>query len=207
MKNSFRFKLFIDLETTGLNPKDVLSIENNKPKSLKILPAAGIIEIYAELYDQDNLIGIFHEYAEPTEEQYATSTIKNNIDNLLKNKNKITQHQLELKFISFLNNYIDPYDQYNKVAFIAYNSSFDESFIREVLKRSNLNWGNFFITKSICLYQQILFYLGDMSIMLKETTLASVSRFFRYPIEKEMLHGAKYDVQLLKHIWKTITNT
>lgn len=200
----FKHKLFIDIETTGLNPRDVLNV--NKDKKLQIIPAAGIIEIYAELWINDKLIDIFHEYALPTKEQYEASEIKNNINSLLKNKETVTQQQLVLKFISFLTNHIDPYDQYTKAAFIAYNAGFDESFIRELLKKANLNWGNFFVVKSICMYQQALWFLGDKIILLKETTLASISRFLGANVSKEQLHGAKYDVELLKYIWQIIIN-
>jgi DNA polymerase III epsilon subunit-like protein len=195
-----KYKLFIDLETTSLNAQDTINKDNI------YIPASGILEIYAELYIQNKLIDTFHSRALPNDDQVKHAYNKELISKNISDKVTTTQTTQNMSFLSFLRKHIDPYDQFSKAAFIAYNAPFDESFVREILKSANLNWGNFFLQKSICLYELSSYLLGDTSIVLKDNKLCTVARYFNIPINKKSLHNADYDIYLTKLLWNELNS-
>lgn len=195
----FNYKLFIDLETTSKNSVDIVDTGAGE-----LIPASGILQIYAELYKGDTLIDVFNMSALPDQKQIKHAFNKDLISKLITTGITNTQDILERSFLSFLRKHIDPYNQYHKSAFIAYNANFDESFIREIIRRTGLQWGNFFIQKSICLYELATFALGDRCIVMKDLQMSTVAASFGIHVKPSKLHEAGYDVYLLKEIWNRL---
>lgn len=136
-------KIYIDVETTGLNPHTDC-----------------ITELAAIFVDEDDVEGIivertFHIYAMPDATFYTVDNIANYVNLCKKLKSNLTlsflrgqgvgQKTLYNEFKMWLSDLVIKYAKKDKVFFIAYNAKFDVDFIRQLFLRNNDNYyGSFF---------------------------------------------------------------
>jgi len=124
---------WIDVETTGLDPK-----------------TDSIIEL-AALYEGDKK-SIFHCYILPAIKQDDFNVIEEltGITWEYLEKNGITEAEAYAQFSEWLGSFIDKYDKTDKAIFAAYNARFDNDFIRELFKHNNDNYfGSWFYSASL----------------------------------------------------------
>ncbi len=109
------------------------------------------------------------------------------------------------KFISILSKYVDKYNPKDKFDLIAYNSKFDENFLREWFIRNGDNYfGSFFDKGSYCIMQKVKWSLKKHGIKLKNYKLSTVCEFYKIPFDDNKLHDSMYDVKLLTLLYKKI---
>lgn len=137
-----RNKIFIDLETGGLNP-DINPI----------LQMAGIVEVNGEVKEEFNFL--LHPFANQTIEDSALKLFKYSQEEI--NSFPMPNFQFQ-QFINILKKYVDYWNPEEKFNFYGYNSKFDEGFLRQFFKNNATNkksyesgngYGNFFRTPSI----------------------------------------------------------
>jgi len=113
--------LWIDVETTGLNPHE-----------------DSIIEL-AALFEHGEEKSVFHTYCLP--EKIVPESFKK-IEELtgitldFLKKNGISERSLYDGFTQWMSRYISKYDKGDKAIFAAYNARFDNEFIRELFRRN-----------------------------------------------------------------------
>lgn len=118
-------KLWVDVETTGVNHKNDT-----------------IIELAAIYKDRE-----FHMYCLPDEypENFELIEEITGITWDFLQKNGVSQERLYGYFVNFLDLAVDKYNKNDKIIFSAYNANFDNEFIRELFMRNNNNFiGSYF---------------------------------------------------------------
>ena len=137
-----RNKIFIDLETGGLDP-------NKNP----ILQIAGIVEIGGEVKEEFDLL--LHPFQGQEIEESSLEVFKYSREEISNFPMPDVQFR---NFINILSKYVDYWKPEEKFNFYGYNSKFDEGFLRQFFKNNALNrksyesgngYGNFFRTPSI----------------------------------------------------------
>lgn len=113
--------IWIDVETTGLNPQYHTIIE------------------LAAVYEWNGSIIPFHRYCLPDDKPEDFSFIENltGITWKFLEENGIKEKDLYKSFKQFLTSHIDPYDKTDKAVFSAYNADFDFKFCRSLFHRNN----------------------------------------------------------------------
>jgi len=109
------------------------------------------------------------------------------------------------RYKKLLKQYVDPYDKKDKYNFLAYNSPFDNSFMRSWWFRNHDKYfGSYFWTPDICIMRQAAQYLIRRRIELPNFKLATVAEFLGFNIEDTKLHSSMYDNELALYIYATI---
>lgn len=107
--------------------------------------------------------------------------------------------------ILFLDKVIDRYDKEDKAYFIAYNSRFDEDFIRQLfLKNDNKYYGSYFYYPSIDVMQMAAFKLMRKNIRPENFKLGTICKHFDINIDETKLHNALYDIQRTKELYNKL---
>lgn len=107
--------------------------------------------------------------------------------------------------LSFLDKVIDRYDKEDKSYFIAYNSRFDEDFIRQLfLKNDNKFYGSYFYYPSIDVMQMAAFKLMRKNIRPENFKLGTMCKHFNINVDETKLHNALYDIQRTKELYNKL---
>ncbi len=183
--------LFIDVETTGINPYECAIIQlsgvfiiNEEKKEvfdfkLKPFPGARIEEAALEV------TGVSRDDLESYPEQY-----------------KVYE-----EFMSLLEKYVDPYNKQDKFFFVAYNALFDMDFIREFFKKNDNNFfGSYFWFPPIDVMMLACEKLKHQRQMLPNFKLATVAKHLGIELRPDMLHNALYDIELTLEVYKLVQN-
>lgn len=110
--------------------------------------------------------------------------------------NKRSEKDLYKEFISILNKYVDKFNKSDKLFMVAYNSRFDENFIRSMFDRNkNKFYGSYFYNPSICTMQMAsLYFLKRPKIKRPDSfKLSEVCKYFKIPFDDNKAHDALYD--------------
>lgn len=116
----------------------------------------------------------------------------------------------ETGFIEFrhvLEKYVNPYDPKDKFFMVAYNSNFDESFIRSWFLRNDCKFfGSYFWNPSIDVMQMAQYYLMAKKERheLKNMKLCTVAEYFGVTVQERRLHEATYDALILKDTYNVL---
>ncbi len=156
--------VWIDVETTGLNPR-----------------GDSIIEI-AALYESGDTKSVFHKYCLPDAIVPATFGKIEELTGITLEylrENGISESQLYSEFISWLAQFIDKYNREDKAIFAAYNARFDNEFIRELFQRNGDNYfGSWFYSAPLDIMSTVMlaYKIGAMGKPenFKNATIASL---------------------------------
>lgn len=182
-------EVFIDVETTGTDPK----ING-------IIQLSGIIEI------DNNEIDRFDFKVKPFDSDII-------FDDALK-VSGVTREMLsgyeaptivKAKLTSILSRHVDKYNPKDKYNFIAYNSSFDDAFVRSFfLKNGDKYYGSFFRWPSIDVAVLASCCLNGKRSDIPDFKLKTVAKFFGIVIDETLFHDSMYDIEITRQIYRKI---
>lgn len=179
---------FIDCETSGLSPH-----------KNAILQLSGCIEVDGVVKDTFNF------FMRPWRGAV--------LDSKALAINGITEDQLAAapeayvcyaQLTQLLNRYVDCYNKFDKLWFVAYNSGFDEEFVREFFKKHGSSfYGSYFWVPSICVMKMAALRCLGTRGTLPNFKLGTVAAHFGCEVEAEKLHDAMTDINLTRELfWK-----
>ncbi len=171
--------IVIDVETTGLD---------ERKKSL--------VQLACIVYNNNKLVGSFNEICK------AKVGSKTTTNQSIINKATLSYKYMFKFFNSFLDKHINKYDKKDKLFFVAYNSQFDEKFIRQFFKDNGNNfYGSYFHNPSICVMRLAAYRLMLNRGKLDDFKLSTVARYLKIRVNDKKLHDAEYDIQITKRVW------
>ena len=185
-------KVYIDVETTGLNPK-----------LHGIHQIAGIIEVNDIVIEEFDLKVKPHPKAQY--DQQALDTCK------------VTEEELqaypEMAFvyttlIKMLGKYIDRYNHKDKAFAVGYNNrAFDDIFLRTWFEQNSdtfiISWFRANTLDCLVLATE---YLLARRVSMSSFKLQRVAKELGILIDEDKLHNAYYDVYLTREIYRIVTN-
>lgn len=184
--------IFLDLETTGLNPKRAAIIQFGAVIVGMGRPAA---ELDIRMRP--------HEDAEVNEEALTvTGVMPGDFDNPPYIDYREGKRQIE----AALAGYVNRYDKLDKFFAIGYNLyAFDMPFLRALFSRcGDKYFGSWFWHPPIDLMIIAAFILRNERPTLPNFKLETVCRAFGVRVDEEKQHDALYDVKLCIELWKAI---
>lgn len=181
-------KCFIDVETSGLDPK-----------LNAILEIGGIIEYP----------GMYHEFSfkcRPFEKDEvvvaALEVNKFTMDDINKFPDSKDTY---LKFTELLARHVNRYNNQDKFFFIGYNANFDNQFLRSFFeKNGSVYFGSWFFHPYIDVMALAAYHLMKVRHKMKSFHLVTVAPQFGVDVDVEKAHGALYDVKLTREIYNII---
>ena len=165
--------MWIDLETTGLDPKKDTIIE------------------LAAIYDDAS----FHAYCLPNKKPDNFEFIYNltGITWEFLEKNGISENELYRKFNEWICKRIDRYDKTDKAVLSGYGARFDMDFVRELFNRNNDKYfGSFFFSLPMDVQSFVANALCNGTIhILENLKLQTVCKYFKIEFDA---HSAIADI-------------
>ena len=180
-------KVFIDLETTGLDP-----LSN------------GIIQIGA-LYEDEVLDLRIQPFPDDVITDEALELHGLTKEDL---KQYMPPEKAKRVFTDWLDSKVNKYDRNDKLYFIGYNShSFDSPFLRQwFLKNGDKYYGSYFWHPSIDIMLLTAYIAIGQRQKLENFKLVTVAKSLGYDIKEDELHDAVYDAKLTKYIFEILYN-
>ena len=180
-------RAFIDVETTGLDPKlhGVWQISGILQRNEEVLETFCIEQnVFAgQLIDPKALeIG-------GIDETYLTSR-----------QPAVTGYQ---ELVRSLRRYIDPYNKTQKAFLLGFNVGFDESFLRVFFKNAGDKYfGSYFWWPALDVAQIACHAMLHRRYQMKSFKLGNVAAAFGIEVDESRLHDSLYDVELTKGIYE-----
>ena len=185
--------LFIDIETTGLDPQNH-----------GIIQLSGIIEIDKEVKDT------FNYFIRPCSDD--------KIDDKALEFNNLTREELKQdsrfrdplivykELITLLSGYVDKFDRKDKFHFIGYNSqAFDFPFVRAwFYKCKDTYFGSWFWSPSVDVMTIWAYLLTAKRAQLNNFQLATVAKFIGINIDDSKVHDSMYDIEITREMYHKI---
>ena len=180
-------KLWIDLETTGLNP-----VKHG------VIQIAGIIEINGEEVEE------FSFQVRPFKgDAVSQDSIKSHGISVEQMKSFDSPRETYIAFIKLLGKYVDVYNKSDKFFMVGYNSKFDYDFLRKWFeKNQNSYMGSYIWFPPLDIMHLAAFYLVDRRPEIKNFKLMTVAEAVGLKPLDEKLHDASYDIRLTKDLYK-----
>lgn len=180
--------IYIDTETTGLNPK-----------TCAIIQLSGIIVADGK-QEEFNLFLRPHEGAEVAQD--IMGRYGHPLEDVLQYPD---QHTVYLSFTSLLSKYVDKFDRQDKFYFVGYNSSFDMDFMREWFARNDdVYFGSWFWFPSIDVMALAAFQLVGKRHLVPNMKLGTIYEYlFNEPLDNA--HDSLADIQATRRILNHIT--
>lgn len=101
--------------------------------------------------------------------------------------------------------HVDKYNKNDKFFFVAYNSHFDNAFVRAFFMQNNDKYfGSWFWSNSIDVMVLASEYLKDKRADLKNFKLMTVAEHLGIEIEEEKAHDGLYDIQITKKLYDIV---
>lgn len=177
--------LFLDLETTGLNPR-----------KHGVIQLGGIVEIDGKIEDEFS---------------FSVKPFPGDaVDQEALNVNKITAEEIEKfskpfdvyqQFIEILGRYVDKFNKKDKFFLVGYNVRFDAEFLRSWFKKASDNYfGSRFFTPYLDVMSMAGLALMSERPGMKDFKLSSVGPHFA-KIDESQLHDATYDIRVTREIF------
>lgn len=107
----------------------------------------------------------------------------------------LSQEQGFKQYTDFLNKHVNRFDSTDKLIFAAYNSDFDERFIRKFFYNNNDDfYGSYFWNPSLCLMKEAVWRLREIRNLIPKFQLATICQLCSIEWDEEKAHEASYDV-------------
>ena len=177
---------YIDCETTGL-----------KPNICAITQLACIVEIGGKEFVFDQTARP-HDNAEVTPE--ALQVQQRSLDELLSYQ---SHEDLHRNFVNWLDTIVDKFKKTDKLHFVAYNASFDDSFLRALFRRnSDRYYGSYFWWPYIDVMTLAAHNLAHVRHELPNMKLTTV---YKHVMKKDLqeAHDALADIRATKELFET----
>lgn len=112
------------------------------------------------------------------------------------------------EFRSLCTQYVNKYDKTDKMFFIAYNSGFDEGFVRSHFTRiGDKFFGSLFWAPSVCVMQMSMIHLLGIRNTLPNFKLGTVaSHILERDVTLEGLHDASTDITITRELFYNLQN-
>lgn len=181
-------KVFIDLETTGLNPK-----------------LNGIIEI-GMIFEAGSFIDELSLKMSPfPADEISNEALKVNKvsrEDIFKQMNPKEAYK---RITNKLSKYVDKYNKKDKLFFIGYNANFDADFLRTFFEKNGDNYfGSFFFYPIIDVAVLAGQHLKEKRYLMPNFKLMTVASEVGIHIEESKAHGAMYDIQVTKKLYDLV---
>lgn len=179
--------IFIDLETTGLDPSQYATIQ-----------IAGIIEIDGEVVEE------FDIRMKPYPNQLVSKeSLKTNAVSMEDLKSRLPPKEGYYKFIEILSKYLDRSNKKDRFFFIGFNSPFDRSFLKAFFENSgDYNFESYFWWPSIDVVVFAIEYLREERDKFPNFKLSTISKAVGIEVEENKLHEALYDSILTRKLYR-----
>lgn len=126
------------------------------------------------------------------------------IDGKIK-KELFINNNIYKSLITFLDSVINKFKPEDKAYFIAYNSKFDEEFIRQLfIRNGNKFYGSYFYNPSIDVMQIAAYKLMLKNKHPENFKLGTICKYFNIRIDDSKLHNALYDIQKTKELYNKL---
>lgn len=174
-------KCFIDTETTGLDPQ-----KHGLHQVAAIITDGNGIEI--------DSIDLKFKPSKKLIEFSALEKTRLTEDELWNRKNSsLTAFS---QFIAFLEKHINRFDKKDKLQFIAYNTAFDEAFIREwFTSNGNDFFGAYFWNPTICMQKTAAWFIQNHRTSIHSFKLCNICAFAGIDFNEDEAHDAFYDIR------------
>ena len=182
--------LFLDLETTGLDPKE-----------------HSIVEISCFVEIEGWIKEVFTIFVKPDPKEKLDQRVLRLLDKTPTELQErgMTPVDAKKKLESKLSKYINKYNKLDKFFFLAYNSPFDNQFLRAFwTKADDQYFGSWFHTPDICIMRLAMDHLKKERKVMPNFRQETVAKHLGIKVEESLLHGAYYDVSLANRIYHII---
>lgn len=181
---------FIDLETTGTDPK-----------CHAVIQIAGMITHYGTV--EDTFDFTVRPFPHQVLDQQALDVNKRTEDEIDTFAAPETVHKV---LCDVLCKHVDKYDKHDKMFFIAYYAHFDANFLREWFTNcGDKYFGSWFWTPPIDVAGLAAIKLQKERPHMVNFKLATVAQELGIKVKEEELHDAMTDIELTKQIWDEVT--
>jgi DNA polymerase-3 subunit epsilon len=181
--------LFCDTETSGIDPS-----------KHGVIQIAGIVDIDGEIQETfDIKIQPFKNQLLSKESMEINGV---SIEDL-KGYNKPQEGYA--KFTEILSKYVSKFDKTDKFFLVGYNSTFDDTFLRQFFINCGDNYyGSFIWWPTIDVAPFALEFLKEERAKFSNFKLATVAKAFGIQVDESRLHEALYDSILTRSIYRKI---
>jgi len=179
-------KIWIDLETTGLDP-----IKHG------VIQIAGIIEVGDEKVEE------FDFPCQPLKGDKITRKALeiNNIDYKALEE-RIPPAETMASLLDVLKKYIDPYHKKDKFTMLGYNAKFDYDFLRKWFEKQDYSFfGSFIFFPPVDIMNLAAFIAGPERPSFKNFQLSTVAEHYGVKSQIDNLHDAAYDIELTRDLF------
>lgn len=182
--------MFLDVETTGLNPR-----------------LHCIHQLSGRMYIDDVLMNEF-DYRIKPHERAGIDNKALEVCGVEKAAILKYPHRKDV-WPEFYENlkHVDKYDAQDKIFFVAYNAHFDNTFMRKFFEQCGEKWfGSFFWSGTIDVMVLALQYLKKDRHLLPNFKLMTVAKHLGVKIDESKAHDSLYDIVITKEVYDIVTN-
>lgn len=180
--------LFVDLETTGVDPQK-----------------NGIIQISGAVQIRDGIDIVKGETF-----NYQLTTFPNDIieskalevtgvtrEDILTNPARLQPIVAHRKFTAMLGKYVEKFVKTDKFFIVGFQTTFDDNFLRVFFQKCNDKYyGSFVSWPPIDLASMTAFKIGARRMLMPNFKLNTVAEAIGVPVDQSRLHDASYDIDL-----------
>ena len=181
-------RIFVDTETTGLDYK-----------KRSVIQLAAIMEVNGEEVSE------FNEFMQPDWRQDIDQKALDTNGHTIQALREFPEPQITWRsFKKWMTQWIDPFDPTDKAFFLAYNSSFDYSFVRSDYSKYVDKYFNSFVhTTHIDIMALAAFYLQNKRDRMPNFKLNTVCDTLSVPLENA--HDGMEDCRACKSVFEIAT--
>jgi len=186
-------EFFCDVETTGFDPK-----------VNSIIELSYIMKIGGEESERGT------HFVKPQRDEKISQKVCefHNLTPTQMNERGSEQSIVKQKVVDVLRRYVNPWDAKDKFFFYAFNSPFDNQFIRDFWDRSGDKsqgyFGSYFWAPDICIMRLAAEKLKNVRSEMENFQQATVAKQLGIEIDESRLHEAEYDLELMMDIYSKV---
>jgi DNA polymerase-3 subunit epsilon len=181
--------IFCDTETSGLDPSKHALIQ-----------IAGLIDIDGEIKES------FDIRMQPFKNQFLSKeSLKVNGLTFEDISKYVKPQEGYNQFIEILSKYVSKFDKSDKFFFVGFNSSFDDTFLRQFFVNcEDQYYGSWFWWPTIDVATFAMEFLKEERSKFPNFKLATVAKSLGIDVDESRLHEALYDSILTRSIYRKI---